>query len=161
MGPTYLVGDGWGSHEPKHPSHQHVSTHTPNSNSSHTHRTHRLRIPITPTTLDYTITLPKTTALISKVKRRKAPGQDQTTTDMLKAAPSSTARHVHPLLLKVTLSGQEPLVWKHGTAIPLHKGQGNTSKAGGLSIFKDIQGMSTCDIPTVVSEGRILKSFLI
>ena len=87
--------------------------------------------PTTPTNLDYTITLPKTTALISKVKRRKAPGLDQTTTDMLKAAPCSTARHVHPLLLKVTLSGQQPLIWKHGTAIPLHKGQGNTSKAGG------------------------------
>ena len=84
----------------------------------------------TPENMDNIITLPRTTQIISHSKRRKAPSPiDHITKDLLKAAPTSTARHIQPLIAKVSILQQEPLLWKHGDAIPLHKGSGPTSKA--------------------------------
>ena len=54
----------------------------------------------------------------------KAPGLDGITNDMLKGAPQQVARHLHPLLCKMSLGCEEPMSLKGSLATDLCKGRG-------------------------------------
>ncbi len=81
--------------------------------------------PTAATTLSPTIqTIPTRQWLAThfrRLKRGKAPGFDNITSTLLRLAPVEAARLVLPIITKLGLLIQEPLGWKHGTAIPLPK----------------------------------------
>eukprot|EP00959_Pyramimonas_sp_CCMP1952_P000512 9812-Pyramimonas_sp.AAC.1 len=62
--------------------------------------------------------------LFRGVKRRKAPGQDQMSGDLLTAHPAALARHYAPIFVKTSMRQQEALASKHGIVFPLFKGKG-------------------------------------
>eukprot|EP00435_Cladocopium_sp_Y103_P075451 s29_g58.t1 len=61
---------------------------------------------------------------VAKFKRGKTPGPNQLTPSILKAAGSVFARQFSVLTLKCASHASEPLSWKGGNLIPLHKGKG-------------------------------------
>ena len=61
---------------------------------------------------------------ISSAQWFKAPGLDGITDDMLNGAPQQVARHLHPLLCKMSLECKEPLMLKGSLATDLYKGRG-------------------------------------
>ncbi len=61
-----------------------------------------------------------------RLKRGKAPGYDNITSTLLRLAPVESTRVILPIIIKASLLIQEPLGWKHGTAIPLPKKGGAT-----------------------------------
>ena len=73
---------------------------------------------------------------IKKMKRGKAPGPNQLPTDLLKAGGSVVARQLAAVTTKIALRGTEPLAWRGGRLIPLHKGKlCRSDPAGYRSIF--------------------------
>eukprot|EP00959_Pyramimonas_sp_CCMP1952_P346359 7254022-Pyramimonas_sp.AAC.1 len=56
-----------------------------------------------------------TAAMLGEPKRRKAPGQDGISGDLLRCQPRAAARHYAPIMLKAAVHKQEPPAWKHGT----------------------------------------------
>ena len=73
---------------------------------------------------------------IKKMKRGKAPGPNHLPTDVLKAGGAIVARQLATVTTKVSLRGAEPLSWRGGRLIPLHKGKlCRADPAGYRSIF--------------------------
>ena len=73
---------------------------------------------------DNIISLHQLARQISSAPSFKAPGLDGITNDMLKGAPQQVARHLHPLLCKMSLGCKEPLMLKGSLATDLYKGRG-------------------------------------
>ena len=59
-----------------------------------------------------------------RVRTRRAPGPDHLPSELLAIAPAEMARIFYPLLLKLSFRLEEPIQWKGGTLIALHKGKG-------------------------------------
>lgn len=73
---------------------------------------------------------------ISHSKPRKQTGPDQSSNDLINAARQPALRHLMPLYLKVGALGQEPLIWKGGTASDILKpGQSADTMKGFRSIL--------------------------
>lgn len=60
---------------------------------------------------------------IKKMKRGRAPGPNALPTDVLKAGGATLARQISTVTTKIALRGSEPLNWRGGKLIPLHKGK--------------------------------------
>ena len=86
---------------------------------------HHPGLGLDPATLDKQVipTLYDVHTQIKKTKRGKAPGPNQLPTDVLKAGGSVFARQLTAVTTKVALRGSEPLAWRGGRLIPLHKGK--------------------------------------
>ena len=61
---------------------------------------------------------------IAKLKRGKTPGPNQITPSVLKAAGPVIAKQLTLLTTKVAACAQEPVTWRGGFLVPLHKGKG-------------------------------------
>ena len=73
---------------------------------------------------------------IKKLKRGRAPGPNGLPTDLLKAGGATLARQLATVTTKIALRGSEPLDWRGGKLIPLHKGKLCRSNPDGYrSIF--------------------------
>ena len=59
---------------------------------------------------------------IVKAAKRKATGPDGPSFDLMQLAPDATVDLLHPLFVKVALGSREPLMWKGGWQVALHKG---------------------------------------
>ncbi|CAL1149915.1 unnamed protein product [Cladocopium goreaui] len=66
-------------------------------------------------------------AAFRRVKKGKASGPDQLPSELFHQYPAVLARHCYSVLLKVALQGQECLIHKGGTLVPLWKGKGDQS----------------------------------
>jgi len=62
---------------------------------------------------------------VAKLKRGKAPGPIQLTPAILKAAGPIFAKQFSLLTTKAAGQAQEPLTWRGGYLVPLHKGKGS------------------------------------
>ena len=67
-------------------------------------------------------TLLQTTRFAAKTSPHKAIGPDGVHPALESMAPHATARHIHPLAVKIALLAREPLIAKGGEYVPLHKG---------------------------------------
>eukprot|EP00959_Pyramimonas_sp_CCMP1952_P146984 3076548-Pyramimonas_sp.AAC.1 len=65
-----------------------------------------------------------------QVKRRKAPGQDCISGDLLGRCSEALGRHYGPTPSKASIHQQEPLGWKHGIAVARFKGVGSPAVLG-------------------------------
>ena len=80
-------------------------------------------------------TLVELEAAFRRVKRGKASGPDQLPSELFHCFPADTAKQCYSILLKTALQGQECLLHKGGTLIPLWKGKGDM---GQCSSFRSI-----------------------
>ena len=81
-------------------------------------------------------TLAEVQAQIHGLRRGKAPGPDGIPPDVLKAGAEPLAKHLTVLTSKAAAQGREPVSWKGGHLIPLHKGKSSRSDPLGYrSIF--------------------------
>ena len=71
--------------------------------------------------LDDMPTLDQVKSRIRKLKSGKAPGLDQIPNEVIKAGGEVMAKMLHELFVKAVCAGREPLEWKTGTSVPLHK----------------------------------------
>ena len=71
--------------------------------------------------LDDLPTLDQVKSRIRKLKSGKAPGLDQIPNEIIKAGGVVMAAMLHELFVKAVCAGREPLEWKTGTSVPLHK----------------------------------------
>ena len=69
------------------------------------------------------ISLHRLARQISSAQCFKGPGLDGITNDMLKGSPQQAARHLYPLLCKMSLGCKEPLMLKGSLATDLYKGR--------------------------------------
>lgn len=66
-------------------------------------------------------TIDQVKSRIRRLKAGKAPGLDQIPNEVLKAGGEVLATMLHELFVKTVCAGREPLEWKTGTSVPLHK----------------------------------------
>lgn len=66
-------------------------------------------------------TLDQVKSRIRRLKSGKAPGLDQIPNEVIKAGGEVMATMLHELFVKTVCAGREPLEWKTGTWVPLHK----------------------------------------
>jgi len=64
---------------------------------------------------------PSTVARYAHTKNNKAAGEDSIPGDLFKAAPHEMARIFHPLEVKATITGQQPLQWKGALQVEIPK----------------------------------------
>ena len=72
-------------------------------------------------------TLTELEAAFRRVKKGKASGPDHLPSELFHAFPRDMARQCYTTLLKAALQGQECLLHKGGTLVPLWKGKGDMS----------------------------------
>ena len=84
---------------------------------------------------------------VRKMRNSKAPGPDLIPNDLLLASPAATARMMLPLLWKMFLRLQEPVIWKGGRLIPISKQKGPQDRC---TSYRGILLMS--------SLGKLLRS---
>ena len=72
-------------------------------------------------------TLVELEAAFRRVKKGKATGPDHLPSELFHAFPATLARQCYSVLLKIALQGQECLMHKGGTLVPLWKGKGDQS----------------------------------
>lgn len=74
-------------------------------------------------------------AAFRKVRTRRAPGPDLVPSELLAIAPAEMARIFYPLLLKFSLRLEEPVQWKGGTLVALHKDTTSVPAFGAFYYF--------------------------
>jgi len=79
--------------------------------------------------------LPSTVARFAHAKNNKAAGEDSIPGDLFKAAPMEMAKIFHPLEVKSTITGQQPLQWKGALQVEIpkknaHNKSGTATKRG-------------------------------
>ena len=62
---------------------------------------------------------------VRKLQSGKAPGPDLITNEVLKSNPGAAARVLLPLMWKMVLRLQEPVIWKGGRLLPIYKKKGS------------------------------------
>lgn len=80
-------------------------------------------------------TLVELEAAFRRVKRGKASGPDHLPSELFQCFPVDTAKHCYAILLKTALQGQECLLHKGGTLIPLWKGKGDMGLCSSFEAF--------------------------
>eukprot|EP00435_Cladocopium_sp_Y103_P056901 s1056_g19.t1 len=89
-----------------------------------------------------------------KLKRGKACGPNRLPPDVLKAGGAVMAQHMLTLTTKIAVRGVEPLSWRGGKLIPLHKGRlPRSDPAGYRSIF-------ISDYTTKIYHGALRRHLL-
>ena len=84
---------------------------------------------------------------IRKLQTGKAPGPDLITNEVLKASPGAAARMLLPLMWKMVLRLQEPVIWKGGRLLPIYKKKGSHEEC------QSFRGILLMD-----SMGKVLRS---
>ena len=62
---------------------------------------------------------------LRKAKRRKAPGPDQVRAELVRLDVASVAQATFPLVMKMSMTGREPLRYKGGLLAAVYKGKGS------------------------------------
>ena len=84
---------------------------------------------------------------VRKLQTGKTPGPDMIINEVFKSNPGGTARMLLPLMWKMVLRLQEPVIWKGGRLIPIYK------KKGSHESCNSYRGILLMD-----SMGKLLRS---
>ena len=84
---------------------------------------------------------------IRKLQTGKAPGPDLITNEVLRANPGAAACMLLPLMWKMVLRLQEPVIWKGGRLLPIYKKKGSHEEC------QSFRGILLMD-----SMGKVLRS---